>query len=367
MNQTIQKKQGGTGDSMSPVKMNQTIQKKQGGTGDGTSPVKMNQTIQNNRNRQGGTGDSMSSVHYQKLRELKDKPEALDQYLLDNALDIFAYFSSRRGPAKGLADLGKARKKTDNEKLIQRYRVANDPNCTLREESTESTCECGAIQCLDLDILICPKCGATETWFDMEYTSKDVHSYKITPYMLRMKYFDLYLDNLLGRNVAELPVVVVDRVRAEAKRLRIANVSEDDVRGILKKFELRKYYTRSFQIAMSINGQPLIYFNAEQERNIKTLFVRIQDSVISANTGRTTFSSLSFVFYKICQRLGYYEILPMIKLPRGATVISELEATWRCVCKDLGGFRAPTAVSTDLSISFDLKKAGGSGERSSPE
>ena len=285
--------------------------------------------------------ESVSKTHYRIIEGINSSGKSksdidndLNQYYLDNALSLFEYFNTGR-KILTLADLGKPAAPTPQSKTIAKYRKNNayrDPtNYDFDSDKAEELlCDtCKSKQIFDEDRLICITCGTVEDYFTIvaQQTSNFINTT-----VLRTRYFDIYIDNLLGRNITKIPQDIIDTCRMEMKKRNSA--TETDIHDYLKKHRLSKYYSRAFQISGILTGQQRLYISGTQELNIKTLYKIIQTPMIDAQPDRDNFSSMNYVFYKICQRLKYYDILPSIKLQK-SHILSRNENAWKKVCKEL--------------------------------
>jgi hypothetical protein len=135
---------------------------------------------------------------------------------------------------------------------------------------------------------------------------------------------------------------------------RHAHALVKDSKDKLRRFT--DYYKHAPEIAYRLSGIPPPYMMPMQEEKVMQLFPYVIAAYktsprylnrLKNRTGRIKPSpnnpNYLFVFYKLCQKLGYNEFLPYIPLPKSTDNIddNDLEA-WKHICDTYGWQYIPT-------------------------
>lgn len=116
------------------------------------------------------------------------------------------------------------------------------------------------------------------------------------------------------------------------------------------------YYKSAPEISYKLSGIPPPYMSPMQEDRVLVLFplviaayktspryVSKMSTKVNSIKKTPNNPNYSFVFYKLCQVLGYDEFLPYIPLPKSTQSIDENDcATWKHVCEVNGWQYFPT-------------------------
>lgn len=210
-------------------------------------------------------------------------------------------------------------------------------NVVFFQDSSELVCDC------------CGKvlaAGVVEEFTykdEMEITSRIVqYSYK------RINHFNEYISAFQGQEQTNLPDEVLDKLRAELKKMRIDSfeqISHSKIRALLKKNRLNKYYEHVHYIGLQLCGMKPPRMSQELEERLRLMFRDVQpafEKVCPSN--RKNFLSYSYCIYKMLQILGEDEFLPYLPLLKSREKLLQADRIWEGICGILRWEFIPTAA-----------------------
>ena len=118
--------------------------------------------------------------------------------------------------------------------------------------------------------------------------------------------------------------------------LDIQNITQKQVREILKKLDYNKYYEHIAHIINVLNGKKAPALSREEEEHLRSLFKEIQ-LPFSKNcpADRKNFLSYSYVLHKFCELLEYDYLLPHFPLLKSREKLQQQDKIWKLICRDL--------------------------------
>lgn len=184
-------------------------------------------------------------------------------------------------------------------------------NCNIaRQENSEE------------GILVCPSCGSEEYMmvvsdfpsFRDPPKERNNYAYK------KINHLNEILNQFQAKESTIIPDEVMNEVICEVKKRRISNVAElteKDIREILKKINRSKYYEHATHILSRLNGNPPPTITPEIEEKIRAMFQEIQAPfLLYCPDDRTNFLSYSYILYKFFELLEldeYKVYFPLLK------------------------------------------------------
>ena len=190
---------------------------------------------------------------------------------------------------------------------------------------------------------VCPDCGLSHPYQEMTredcirqgYVSHTTYMYK------RQNHFKTWLKRTQGKETTMIDKDVVDRVRLELKKQRVADVTtvtHTKVREILKKLRLNKHYNNCVQITCIITGINPPQMTNEQEMALLQMFDAIQEPFqeIIQSEPRQNMLSYSFLIHKFLEIMSWDEYLPYFPLLRSVDKIQYQDWIWRKLCTKVG-------------------------------
>jgi len=197
--------------------------------------------------------------------------------------------------------------------------------------------------------IICYQCGYSENII----IHSEKSSYKEPPreasYFAykRINHFNEWLAQFQAKETTEIPECVYKAIYNEIKKNITINISEityKQVREILKKLHLNKYYEHIPHIINFMNGRKAPILKRYEEEKLRGLFKEIQlPFANNCPDDRKNFLSYSYVLHKFCQLLEYDQLLGFFPLLKSREKLQQQDKIWKLICKDLQWEYIPSA------------------------
>lgn len=189
--------------------------------------------------------------------------------------------------------------------------------------------------------VFCNKCGYTEkVLFENDKTS-----YKETPKEIsyfaykRINHFNEWITQFQGKETTEIPHKIYNDVLDEIKKnihLDIKNITNRQVRDILKKLKYNKYYENIPNIINIITNRQAPIITREYEEKLRSMFKEIQVPFINnCPENRKNFLSYSYVLHKFCELLELDHLLQYFPLLKSREKLQQQDFIWKKICNDL--------------------------------
>ena len=187
-------------------------------------------------------------------------------------------------------------------------------------------------------LLVCPECGSEEYMmvvsdfpsFRDPPKERNNYAYK------KINHLNEILNQFQAKESTIIPEEVMNEVICEIKKRRIQNVAElteKDMREILKKLNRSKYYEHSAHILSRLNGNPPPTITPEIEEKIRAMFQEIQAPfLLYCPDDRTNFLSYSYILYKFFELLELDEYKAYFSLLKSRDRLIEHDAIWKKIC-----------------------------------
>lgn len=194
--------------------------------------------------------------------------------------------------------------------------------------------------------LVCTSCGITEPYIEMnqnnlsfdEQISSQVNNHCCYK---RVNHFSEWINSLQGRESTHIPEEVLDAVRLEFKKHRIADpkdITPVQVKKYLKKLRLSKWYEHVHAICQAL-GTPPPVLSPSLESTLKKMFSEIQapfnKHVKRVAPTRKNFLSYAYVLYKFCELLGEDDLMQHFSLLKSHEKLHQMDMIWKCICQEL--------------------------------
>ncbi len=200
-------------------------------------------------------------------------------------------------------------------------------NCNIaREENSEE------------GILVCPNCGSEEYMmvvsdfpsFRDPPKERNNYAYK------KINHLNEILNQFQAKESTIIPDEVMNEVICEVKKRRISNIAdmtEKDIREILKKINRSKYYEHATHILSRLNGNPPPTITPEIEEKIRTMFQEIQAPfLLYCPDDRTNFLSYSYILYKFFELLELDDYKVYFPLLKSRDRLIAHDQIWKKIC-----------------------------------
>jgi hypothetical protein len=261
------------------------------------------------------------------------KPAVGSQTLAPKESNTFLKYFSAAIPA----DAGPTRKQMYDE-YVQRMKLSAGPEIVQLMTEHCSACNTAKEEVTSEGILVCPRCGAEE------YTLvvSDVPSFRDPPKernnyaYKKINHLNEILNQFQAKESTIIPEEVMNEVVLEVKKRRITNIadlSEEDIRQILKKLGRSKYYEHRAHILSRLNGNPPPTITPEIEEKIRTMFQEIQAPfLLYCPNDRTNFLSYSYILYKFFELLELDEYKVYFPLLKSRDRLIAHDQIWKKIC-----------------------------------
>ena len=312
------------------------------------------------------SGTSMENImklaqKHDKLRTLQSELKSDDQviqYFSKNADLMLQYYGQAEStslPARHVdnntfmkylspvvqVETGPSRKQMFDE-YISRMKMGSGVE---PEENTEtehcSRCNVAREEVAAEGVLVCPSCGSEEYMmvvsdfpsFRDPPKERNNYAYK------KINHLNEILNQFQAKESTIIPDEVTNEVVCEIKKRRIQNIAdltEKDIREILKKLNRSKYYEHAAHIVSRLNGNPPPTITPEIEEKIRAMFQDIQAPfLLYCPNDRTNFLSYSYILYKFFELLELDEYKVYFPLLKSRDRLISHDQIWKKICEYL--------------------------------
>jgi hypothetical protein len=190
-------------------------------------------------------------------------------------------------------------------------------------------------------ILVCPQCGSEAYMmvvsdfpsFRDPPKERNNYAYK------KINHLNEILNQFQAKESTIIPDEVMNEVVAEVKKRRIMNIAEmteKDIREILKKINRSKYYEHATHILSRLNGNPPPTITPEIEEKIRAMFQEIQAPfLLYCPDDRTNFLSYSYILYKFFELLELDDYKIYFPLLKSRDRLIQHDIIWKQICSYL--------------------------------
>ena len=236
---------------------------------------------------------------------------------------------------------GPSRKQMFDE-YVQRMKLTNGPEAVQLLTEHCLLCNVAREEISSEGILVCPKCGSEE----YSLVVSDFPSFRDPPKernnyaYKKINHLNEILNQFQAKESTIIPEDVMNEVILEIRKRRITNIadlSEEDIRQILKKLGRSKYYEHRAHILSRLNGNPPPTITPEIEEKIRTMFQDIQAPfLLYCPNDRTNFLSYSYILYKFFELLELDEYKVYFPLLKSRDRLIAHDQIWKKICEYLG-------------------------------
>jgi hypothetical protein len=239
--------------------------------------------------------------------------------------------------AAPLDSAGPSRKQMFDE-YVTRMKMSNGPEVV--QLLTEHCIQCNVAreEISSEGILVCPKCGSEE----YSLVVSDFPSFRDPPMernnyaYKKINHLNEILNQFQAKESTIIPEDVMNEVILEIRKRRINNIadlSEEDIRQILKKLGRSKYYEHRAHILSRLNGNPPPTITPEIEEKIRAMFQEIQAPfLLYCPNDRTNFLSYSYILYKFFELLELDEYKVYFPLLKSRDRLIAHDQIWKKIC-----------------------------------
>ena len=248
--------------------------------------------------------------------------------------NTFMKFFSANAPA---VDNGLTKKQMFDE-FVTRMKLSSGPEATQLLTEHCNACNTAREEISSEGILVCPSCGSEE----YALVVSDFPSFRDPPKernnyaYKKINHLNEILNQFQAKESTIIPEEVMNEVVLEIRKRRIDNIadlSEEDIRQILKKLNRSKYYEHRAHILSRLNGNPPPTITPEIEEKIRAMFQEIQAPfLLYCPNDRTNFLSYSYILYKFFELLDLDEYKVFFPLLKSRDRLIAHDLIWRKIC-----------------------------------
>jgi predicted nucleic acid-binding Zn-ribbon protein len=232
-------------------------------------------------------------------------------------------------------------KKQIFDEYVARMKLGNAPEVTQQMTEHCVGCNVAREEISSEGILVCPKCGSEE----YSLVVSDFPSFRDPPKernnyaYKKINHLNEILNQFQAKESTMIPEEVMNEVVLEIRKRRINNIAdltEKEIREILKKLGRSKYYEHAAHILSRLNGNPPPTITPEIEEKIRAMFQEIQAPfLLYCPNDRTNFLSYSYILYKFMELLDMDEYLPYFPLLKSRDRLIAHDTIWAKICEYL--------------------------------
>lgn len=300
-----------------------------------------------------------ANQYEQRVREIEDELEhnhPVEDYYLKNMDLLDEYYKKQDSSAAAptlhpkdantflkyfttalVVDPGLTRKQMFDE-YVQRMRLSNGPEVGQLMTEHCQQCNIAREEISSEGILVCPRCGSEE----YALVVSDFPSFRDPPKernnyaYKKINHLNEILNQFQAKESTIIPEDVMNEVILEIRKRRITNIadlSEEDIRQILKKLNRSKYYEHRAHILSRLNGNPPPTITPEIEEKIRAMFQDIQAPfLLYCPNDRTNFLSYSYILYKFFELLELDEYKVFFPLLKSRDRLIAHDTIWAKIC-----------------------------------
>jgi predicted RNA-binding Zn-ribbon protein involved in translation (DUF1610 family) len=300
---------------------------------------------------------------FKHLKEKYDEEYALEKYYVRNADIILKYYGESEktqvvttnaadqntflkylNSSNVTTDIPQHSKKHLYEEYTTRMKINTGQEIAEQKDAaTEhcSNCNIAREENSEEGMLVCPSCGSEEYMMVVsDFPSfrdppKDRNNYAYK----KINHLNEILNQFQAKESTIIPDEVMNEVICEVKKRRIMNIAEmteKDIREILKKINRSKYYEHATHILSRLNGNPPPTITPEIEEKIRAMFQEIQAPfLLYCPDDRTNFLSYSYILYKFFELLELDEYKVYFPLLKSRDRLISHDIIWKQICSYL--------------------------------
>ena len=238
---------------------------------------------------------------------------------------------------------------TDNKGYKYRKFMSNVCN----NEALEEVCEnelvctrCGGNKLTDVvtSSLVCPDCGESSTYMDCtglhynmftDTTIGCIHTYEYK----RINHLNDWMSSFQGAESVVISNEIIMLVDSEVRKQRInkKSLKPSDIKTILKKLKLNKYYEHTAAILARVTGTKPVSLPEETQDRIRRMFIQAETTFKDLpNKNRINFLSYSYLLHKFMQLVGRHDLCDYFPLLKSRQKLWNQEQIWKKICEANG-------------------------------
>ena len=304
---------------------------------------------------------TMDAIHSEHIKALSE--EDLNEYYLDNGMLLDTYYGMNEQSGNTISTESSDKGGICKNHILQYFpieEVTGNTSINHVQDYIENIDD--TILNTHKLVIQMDKCPLCNSKMNIKYSKSDIvcyncgyseniiihsekSSYKEPPreasYFAykRINHFNEWLAQFQAKETTEISDEVYKAIYDEIKKNKsiiLDDISYSQVREILKKLQLNKYYEHIPHIINFINGKKAPILKRYEEEKLRSLFKEIQIPFTNnCPQERKNFLSYSYVLHKFCQLLEYDELLEFFPLLKSREKLQQQDQIWKLICKEL--------------------------------
>lgn len=161
----------------------------------------------------------------------------------------------------------------------------------------------------------------------------------------RDEHFEKKIKQKLALSNQSIDPNDIEIIKSEFKEEKINDIRKieySDIRKILKKVGLSKYYDMDYKIYEIITGIKVLEFENALINRLKGMFDQVEKSFKKIRGKRSNMFVYDYILHKLLEILGYHVYKKHFKVPKNTEKIREYDRLWSKICKDTNWQFYPT-------------------------
>lgn len=173
---------------------------------------------------------------------------------------------------------------------------------------------------------------------------------EFVPYK-KTNHFNAIVDSYLIKEQLEIPDQLIADLKTELAKQKVINVNKIQhqfIKMCLRKLGYQKYYECIPNIKSKLTGERPVVIEKEDAEKLKNMFQQIQEPFEKykylLGENRTSFIGYPYVFYKLVELCGLFDILQHLELSckKSPLKLQGYDKVWSEICKMNGWIFIPT-------------------------
>jgi hypothetical protein len=179
-------------------------------------------------------------------------------------------------------------------------------------------------------------------WLEMPTINEMIYkhqTHQIPCAYKRINHFNEKLAQFQGREKTVIPDNIFKALHEEVeknRKIRMDDVTPKDVKYMLKKLGMSKYYEHINYITTNLNGYQLPSLSSAEEEKLRQMFNSIQRPFSRhAPVWRKNFLNYAYIFRKFIELISYDWLLPHFSELKSREKLYEQDKIWKKICEEL--------------------------------
>lgn len=154
----------------------------------------------------------------------------------------------------------------------------------------------------------------------------------------RCNHFKYWLARLQGKERSKVTNIEIHQIKTQMIRMHLSceSLRLDQLKYLLKKLKMQRYYNNVHSIYYIITGKRFMYLKPYHEQKLMDLFLLIQEAFNSKCGKRVNMLSYLYLIKKFSEILGWTRIAKSLPLLKSQQKIKQQDEIWKKICSFTG-------------------------------